>query len=455
MTVHRLEIPIPSPQRLAALVASQAPACWLDSALSGHPQANFSLVVLEPQRELVVSDYLDLPSKLAGLDAELARATDVEDDLPFAGGAVGFLSYPSRESEAVLPAARFWLTDSGIAIDHRRGKAWIFSRGMSRDWTSRDSGRAQERCEELRRRLESISESVPGGFFLRRLNSSLDRETYLRKVADIQERIRRGDCYQANFSQRFVAEGEFSPAELFLRLRAASPAPQMAFLNLGDSQILSASPEVLLQVEGRIASSYPIKGTRPRGRDAAEDLRLAKDLQNSPKDAAELLMIVDLVRNDLGRCCEIGSIRVPELKALESLPQVHHLYAAVQGKLLPGVGALEALLSLSPGGSITGAPKLKAMEILAELESSPRGIYTGSIGFAAFGGKACFNIAIRTAHLRGGVVEYSAGGGIVADSVPAAEYEESLHKAQGFFQALGCEPEGIDSASRFPGTALR
>jgi para-aminobenzoate synthetase component 1 len=210
----------------------------------------------------------------------------------------------------------------------------------------------------------------------------------------------------------------------------------MSYIHIGDLQILSGSPEVLLETEGRVIKSYPIKGTCSRYEDNSTDLKMQDRLLKSEKDGAELLMIVDLVRNDLGKICEIGSVQVQSLKTLESFAQVHHLVASVEGKLKAPLAPLQALAELSPGGSITGAPKLKAMEIINELEAEPRGVYTGSIGYAGFNGKSCFNIAIRTATLRKNHLEYWAGGGIVADSNPEAEYEESLQKAKGFFEAL-------------------
>ncbi len=436
----RRDIEPPAPGRLAALVAAQAPSCWLDSALAGHPRARFSLVALRPLR-VFQAEAGELKPRLREWDAWLkSRRGELKSEEFFSGGLVGFLSYPAGRFSPPLPAAQFFLFDTGIRIDALKGTATVFSLGLREDLSGADPALAEARCLELERALRAVPEAVARAPRVASLRAAVSRADYLAKIRDIRERILRGDCYQANFSQRFVAEGEWDPAELYLRLREASPAPQMAFLNLGASQILSASPETLLEVEGRRARSLPIKGTRPRAAEPAADRRLARELLDSAKDAAELLMIVDLVRNDLGKVCETGSIRVPALSELDSLPQVHHLVATVEGLLREGVGPFEALAALSPGGSITGAPKLKAMEILQELEAGPRGIYTGSIGFASLGGRAAFNIAIRSAWLRGGTLEYSAGGGIVADSDPEAEYAESLHKARGFFEALGAEP---------------
>ncbi|MFO1462708.1 MAG: anthranilate synthase component I family protein [bacterium] len=438
MSCERLEVPMPSPAQLANLAAAQAPAIWLDSALAGHPHAQASLLVLQPLRRWGLSEGKEFRELAAELDHFLHTVPRFDPEgLPFCGGLVGYLAYPSSKPGAGLPAAQFFAYDTGLALDHLRNQAWVFSLGLEEGGEGSDPAVARRRCEALAATLASASAGQGGSFQLRSLRAQISKETYLAKVRDIQERIRRGDCYQVNFSQGFTARGAWDPADLYLRLRSASPAPQMAFCNLGEAQILSASPETLLEVEGEWARSFPIKGTRRRDPDPELDRRLAEELLRSPKDAAELLMIVDLVRNDLGRCCRVGSVAVPQLKALDSLPQVHHLYAEVRGRLLAGVGPFQALEKLSPGGSITGAPKLKAMEIIDALEAVPRGLYTGSLGHAGFDGRASFNIAIRSALLRGERLGFSAGGGIVADSDPELEYEECLHKARGFFEALG------------------
>jgi anthranilate/para-aminobenzoate synthase component I len=219
-------------------------------------------------------------------------------------------------------------------------------------------------------------------------------------------------------------------------LRDSTPAPFAAFIDAGAFQILSASPECFLQIRNREVITRPIKGTRPRSADPDQDARLAEELLGSEKDRSELVMIVDLERNDLGKVCEYGSVRVPRLCELESHPTVHHLVATVAGRLREDVSALAALHACFPGGSVTGAPKIRAMEILDELEPARRGFYTGAIGYAGFDGSAQWNIAIRTMVTTGRAVTFSAGGAIVADSDPAAEYEETLHKARAMFRAL-------------------
>jgi para-aminobenzoate synthetase component 1 len=250
------------------------------------------------------------------------------------------------------------------------------------------------------------------------------------------EYIRAGDCYQVNLSQRLLAPLREHPLDLYGRLRTLNPAPFGAYFDLGDFQILSASPERFLRVTNGEVETRPIKGTRPRGRTPEEDAALAAELAASPKDRAENVMIVDLLRNDLGRVCEFGSVRVPTLCEVESFRFVHHLVSEVRGKLRPGLGPLDLLAAAFPGGSVTGAPKVRAMEIIAELEPTARGPYCGSLGFVGFDGSMDTNILIRTFTAGRGWVQFPVGGGIVADSDPAREYEETLHKAAGLLRAL-------------------
>ncbi len=263
------------------------------------------------------------------------------------------------------------------------------------------------------------------------------RGAFLRGVGRIKEWIAAGDIYQVNLSQAF--EAEVSGASLFRlyeALRDASPAPMAAWLSLDGKEVLSSSPETFLKISGRGIETRPIKGTRPRFHDPDEDRRSAYELQTSPKEIAELVMITDLLRNDLGQVCEFGSIEVSEMLQLESLAQVHHLVSTVTGTLRPDTGAIDALAACFPGGSITGAPKKRAMEIIRELEAKPRGIYCGAIGWLGYNGESSFNIAIRTLVRDGGKLIYQVGAGIVADSDPEKEYEETLHKAAGIRKAV-------------------
>jgi para-aminobenzoate synthetase component 1 len=274
-------------------------------------------------------------------------------------------------------------------------------------------------------------------------STSLPREQYLRAVGAVQEHIRKGDCYQANLTQRFAAPFEGDPLALYRRLVSEGPAPRSAFVDFGDGALVSASPETFLRADpdGRV-ETLPIKGTRPRGADDETDRRRAEELRASEKDRAELLMIVDLERNDLGRVCRPGSVRVEgDLIGLESYPAVHHLVTRVAGRLRPEVGLSDLLGATFPGGSITGAPKLRVIEILRQLEPVRRNFYTGSLLWIGDDGTIESSILIRSIVTRGRRAWLGAGGGVVADSDPEQEWLESNHKARPLARALGFEPE--------------
>jgi len=261
----------------------------------------------------------------------------------------------------------------------------------------------------------------------------IGKEDWTRRVGRAHEYIAAGDIYQVNLTHTLTADWPDDPVQFYPRLRTASPAPYACFLRLGDTAVLSASPECFLRIEERHIVTRPIKGTRPRlPRDAAA----ARELLSSEKERAELVMITDLERNDLGQVCVYGSIRVTALCELQTFAQVHHLVSTVEGRLRPEVSAVQAVRACYPGGSITGAPKKRAREIIGELERTSRGIYTGALGFFGRDGRSIFNIAIRTLVVTDGRASYGVGAGIVADSVAESEYDETLHKAAGLFAAL-------------------
>lgn len=262
---------------------------------------------------------------------------------------------------------------------------------------------------------------------------------FVRITRCAKEYIAAGDIYQVNLSYPWLAEWPrgLEPFDFYERLRSASPAPHAAYLDLGGTQIFSASPECFLKMSGRNIVSRPIKGTRPRGTDGESDRRLSAELAGSEKERAELVMITDLERNDLGQVCEFGSVHVRDLLRLEQHAQVHHLVSTVEGTLREEVDHLAAFIACFPGGSISGAPKKRALEIIHELEQHPREIYTGAIGHFGFNGESQFSIAIRTAWKNGSTVRFHTGAGIVADSVPELEYEETRHKAAGILKAAG------------------
>lgn len=293
------------------------------------------------------------------------------------------------------------------------------------DHTWWETGRLSHQLRETRGSAE-ISPFTPLG----------SREKFTTGVARIKEWISAGHIYQANLSQAFAAQVTGELFSLYETLREASPAPMAAYLNLGGREILSSSPETFLKISGRGIETRPIKGTRPRFSDPDEDRRSAYELQTSAKEIAELVMITDLLRNDLGQVCEFGSVEVAEMLRLESLAQVHHLVSTVIGTLRPDIDAITAIAACFPGGSITGAPKKRAMEIIRELEQTPRGIYCGAIGWLGYNGESSLNIAIRTLVRSGNNLFYQVGAGIVADSDPEKEYEETLHKAAGIRLAI-------------------
>jgi para-aminobenzoate synthetase component 1 len=445
MTMIRKNIPWPTPDRLARWVMAGPHRVWLDSALQSHPRARQSILCGSP---LIQWQWNPDQNQFSQVEEWMnIFSPEADHEKGFCGGVVGYLSYESwppdlpwsRRVYPHLPAAHFMAVDTGLILDHSTQAAHVFSWGLDEHSGNSNRELARERCESLSEELLSQGEEgmkeIPSQV---EVDFQISKNKYLECIAQIKEAIARGDFYQVNYAHPVAIKGLDDPAELYLSWRLASPAPQMAFWNLPEGQILSASPEILLQVSSdRTARSFPIKGTRPRGVSAAQDEALKHELLHSEKDGAELLMIVDLVRNDLGKVCEVGSIAVPRLKALESFPHIHHLVAEVNGKLSDGVTPLQALRALFPGGSITGAPKRKAMEWIRELEGRPRGIYTGSIGYWSFNGEACFNIAIRSGFFRQGVMEYWSGSGIVADSVAEAEYEETFDKLKGLLKSLG------------------
>jgi para-aminobenzoate synthetase component I len=283
---------------------------------------------------------------------------------------------------------------------------------------------------------------------LREVASNVSRADFITAVERAQRYINAGDIYQVNLSQRLTARCELPAWELFQSLNAVSPAPFSAFLDLGGLQIASSSPEQFLRMSGAHIQTRPIKGTRPRDNDPTRDAQLAYELQTSAKELAELVMITDLLRNDLGKVCEYGSVQVPELAKLEKFAQVQHLVSTVEGHLRKDVTHFAAFASCFPGGSITGAPKFRAMEIIDELESISRGPYCGSIGYLGFNRESQLSIAIRTAVCKDGLAHFNVGAGIVADSSPEAEYEETLAKAAGFLAALRL-PVPADVSSPF------
>ncbi len=356
--------------------------------------------------------------------------------LPLAAGGLGFLAYDLKNHLERLPAT---------ALDDLRLPELVlaFPRRLLVHDRWEDRHFQVEVCFEDRagRRLPP-GEALPAGprtvgdYQVGPLASNFSRQAYLAAVARIREYIRQGDVYQVNLSQRFSFPLAGDPYALFLRLFGLNPAPFYAYLNCRDFVILSTSMERFLYRQGNYVETRPIKGTRPRGQTPAEDLANRRELAASPKDDAELSMIVDLLRNDLGKVCRPRSVKVKEHKRLEAYQNVYHLVSVVAGELAPDTGHVDLLKAAFPGGSITGCPKIRAMEIIDELEPQVRHVYTGAIGYLGLHRNLDLNVAIRTAVISGGMAHFSVGGGVVYDSEEAAEYEETLHKGRTLFRLL-------------------
>lgn len=367
------------------------------------------------------------------------------------GGAAGYFSYDMGRSleklprcvpdDTGIPECIVAFYDRGIVVDHHQNEIYLFSTGQPfRDPPARLAHR-DRRFRELQYRLKDTMRQreamPPAGIKGSGLNSNFSREEYMDMVEKALDYIGRGEIYQVNLSQRFEARLESPPRVLYQQLRSINPAPFASFLDFPEVNVVSSSPERFLKLDGLDLETRPIKGTRPRGENAAEDRALRRELLESEKDRAELAMIVDQERNDLCRVCRVGTVDVPSLATLEEYATVYHLVATVTGKIPEEKGIMEVLKGSFPGGSITGAPKKRSMEIIEELEPVRRGIYTGSIGYIDFAGKADLNIVIRTFVIKGQRALFQVGGGIVADSSPEAEYQETLDKARALFAALG------------------
>jgi len=472
---------------------------FLDSALTSKDLGAFSFIGIEPFLIFKSKkDYitLDWPGRhevrkgnpflvLKELLKQFKIKSQGELQLPFTGGGVGYFSYDLKDFNERLPDKALddvnvpdcivCFYDTVLAYDHRRGDSFIVSSGFPERGRKRHY-RQRARLESLKRRLSARTQECPGSVFVPgtkfnstcprvykvigdRLNgtsylvqachsrvraenhpfleSNFTKDTYIDAVLKAKEYIKKGDIYQVNLSQRFKVNLDIEPYELYKVLRDINPAPFACFLNFGEVQVASASPERFLRVDGRKIETRPIKGTRPRGEDEAKDRALKSELLASAKDRAENLMIIDLERNDLGRISEYGSVKVSEFMTCEEYATVFHLVSTVQGKLKKDVDSADCLMNCFPGGSITGAPKIRSMEIIEELEPVKRSIYTGSIGYIGFDGNMDTSIVIRTFIIKGNNVYFQVGGGIVYDSDPEKEYQETLDKAKALIDATG------------------
>jgi len=369
----------------------------------------------------------------------------------FLGGFVGYCAYDmvTDLSGGMVnagkegPLARFMLCTRGIVYDHARGSCVLFDdiiipRGSD---FQKEHARAQERIEGL----EEIIRTTPPGSPRDRGNNpaeaplqsaSMSREAYEEAVRKAREYIRAGEVFQVVLSRRISYQYTGNPLDIYGAIRTINPSPYLYYLQFGDEAVIGSSPEMLVKVEKKEVQTVPIAGTRPRGSDPEEDARLAADLLADPKERAEHLMLVDLARNDIGRVAAFGSVQVPEYMEVERFSHVQHIVSRVCGTLREECDRFDALASCFPAGTVSGAPKIRAMQIIAELEAHPRGLYAGAVGYAGFNEILEFAITIRTLIARGGRVEFSTGAGIVADSVPEREFEETEHKAAAMMKAV-------------------
>jgi para-aminobenzoate synthetase component I len=462
--------PAPDPAECCEKLSGLPYRVFLDSAATTTRLGRHSFLTADP---IEVIERKGSGGALDEVRARLApfRAEPIPGLPPFQGGAAGYIAYDwgltlerlpaPRYDDLALPDVVLGIYDWVLAWDHVASRAWLISTGMP-EWSGRArAARARARANEVRDRLQvrradthhvgsilldgppdrrlAPSYRVEDGWWAPsfELRSSFTRHHYLETVQRVRDYIFAGDIFQANLSQRFEAPLRESPWAFYSRLRRRNAAPFAAFLETPAATVISASPERFLHVDRNgFVETRPIKGTRPRGVGPEHDAALGQALAESAKDRAENLMIVDLMRNDLSRVCAPHSVRVSELFSLERYATVHHLVSTVVGQLEPGYDALHLLRAAFPGGSITGAPKLRAMEIIAELEPSQRGVYCGSVGYWSVTGDLDTSIAIRTAVARNGRVYFSAGGGIVADSDPEEEYRETIDKARALIDAL-------------------
>ncbi len=449
--VHELS-PTLAPTDVCAALSGLPYRIFFDSAAPGGKYARYSFVAADPLRvitsragmvEILGSD--GRRATAAGSNALIAMRALLEDsrpgnaDLPpFQGGLAGYIGYEFGAAlehiEAVsrddleIPDLCFGLYDSVFAWDHSTNRAWLISY-------------TEERRSFFLDRLKLISETsssnTPGKRSSPGITSSMTRERYRSAIDSIREYISAGDIFQANYAQRFQASLEVDAWQLYLVLREKNPAPFACYFEAGDVTVISASPERFIHVSANRAETRPIKGTRPRSDSPVSDRESSDELMASAKDNAEHVMIVDVLRNDFSRVCVPGSVKVTELAELESHPTVHHLVSTITGDLRSDCDPIDLLLASIPGGSITGAPKIRAMEIIAELEPVRRDVYCGCLAYLTPDGSMDSSIVIRTFLAKGNNLYFSAGGGIVADSDPDLEFEETLHKAAALFTALG------------------
>ncbi|MGR3178200.1 MAG: aminodeoxychorismate synthase component I [Candidatus Anammoxibacter sp.] len=477
IVIRELQNPI-TPLEIIKQLSNYPDFFFLDSALTGNTYSKYSFFGIEPflkikyrDSKIIIEDsngakeingnpFEQLRHLLNSYKIEELKDESNAINMPFIGGAVGYFSYDmchfiekvpnTTKDDLGFPDMYFGFYDTFVAIDHLTDKRYVVSLNIN------NNGNAEKKIERLINIISNkhVNEHEtccqPNHERLTSpLTSNFTKEEYISAVKKAKEYINAGDIYQVNLSQRFETKTTLSPFNLYKRLRNINPAPYSSFIGFDGLSIISSSPERYLSVKAinnsigcktkALVQIRPIKGTRQRHNDKTKDAQARDELFSSPKDDAELTMIVDLERNDLGRVCDYGSVKVVEKKVLESFATVHHLVSTIEGDLNKNFDIIDLIKATFPGGSITGAPKIRAMHIIDELESTKRSVYTGAIGYIGFDGNVDLSMAIRTFLMNGDKVSFQVGGAIVADSDPLVEYEETMTKAYAMIKAVGNE----------------
>ena len=483
--VRELPADLETPVSVYLKLSGEGPSFLLESVSGGEQVARFSFIGIQPSQAFVIRpcslerhtasgvETLALPEgcdPLTLLKEEMAQYTPIQvPGLPrFSGGLVGYLNYDvvryfepsvSLQPHDELPEGVFLLADTLIVFDHAFGRLLLVANAPLIGDEAQARAAAETRLDLIQERLENAAPLPPASYRLpaghksqlqTELRSNMSREQYIRSVLQAKEHIAAGDIFQVVLSQRLERETEAAPFNIYRALRRLNPSPYMYFFDFNglaggpDFHLIGASPEMHVRLEGREASIRPIAGTRPRGQNPAEDSLLEQELLADPKERAEHVMLVDLARNDLGRVCDFGSVRVSEQMGVERYSHVMHIVSHVEGSLRSEFDAFDLLRATFPAGTVSGAPKIRAMQIIDDLENSPRGPYAGAVGYFSYDGSSDTCITIRTLTMRGQTVSVQAGAGIVADSDPEKEHQECVNKARALAVAIEMA-EGIGS----------
>ncbi len=444
---YKLNFP---PMALFEIMSREKNCFFLDSSLNHNSLGRYSFLGIDPFLILKVKG--EDPFKALREYLKFWKMPSVGNGIPFWGGAVGYLAYDlgfilegrvkkKYKPDLGIPDSFFGFYNTAIIFDHYKELFYILSLGYPEKKYLLAKKLAEKNFQKISLLISKINFSpkkikFSRGIFAQDLNSNFTKAQYINAVRKAKEYIRSGDIYQVNLTQQLTARSELSSFQIYNRLRKISPSCFGGYLDTGDFQIISSSPERFLRLEGNTVTTRPMKGTRPRSQNRLRDMKFKQGLLRSPKDKAELMMIVDLERNDLGRVCSYNSVNVVNLRQLEEYNTVFQTTAAIEGKLHKNKDNIGLLQACFPGGSIIGCPKIRAMEIIEELEPARRSIYTGCLGYLSFSGDMDFNILIRSILKKGDNLYFGVGGGIVADSDPEEEYQETLVKAKGILKAI-------------------